>query len=485
MRFHVVIRYISFSLILNSIFMIISGIISAFNSDGGMIPLFYSGLVTALVGIFPLIFVPQAEKITNKEGLLIVVLSWILSCLVGTLPYVLWGGGVFSFSNAWFESVSGFTTTGATILSDIEAVPMGLLFWRASTHWIGGIGIIIFVLAVLPFLGIAEMVLFRSEVSSMAAENFRHRASKAIQIIAGVYFGLTLAETVLLMLFGMNLFDAVTHSFATIATGGFSPKNASVAYYDSVGIEIVIMIFMLLSGIHFALLYGAATGKWKEFWKSTIVRYYVLANVILSFVAAYDTWGKNYDSFWQALRYSSFQILSVGTSTGFATADSAVWPFLSKMILIYFTLQCACAGSTSGGIKVDRVVILWKAFRRQLKSLMHPNAVFQVRLDNNTVSDDMVNKGVLFIAIYLTVAFVITTAITAFGVDLLTAFSGTIAAMGNVGPGLGTVGSVANYGHLPDGVKWLLSLAMLLGRVEIYSIFIFFNPKQWKRSVAY
>lgn len=485
MRFHVAIRYIALALLLNSVFMIISGIISAINGDEGMIPLFYSGLITAFFGIFPLIFVPPAEKITNKEGLLIVVMSWLLSCLVGTLPYVLWGGGVFTFTNSWFESVSGFTTTGATILSDIEAVPMGLLFWRASTHWIGGIGIIIFVLAVLPFLGIAELVLFRSEVSSMAAENFRHRARRAIQILAGVYVGLTLMETVLLMLFGMNLFDAVTHSFATIATGGFSPKNASVAYYNSVGIEIVIMIFMLLSGIHFALLFAAATGRVREFWNSTIVRYYVLANVVGIIIASFNTWGKNYDTFWEALRYSSFQILSVGTSTGFATADSAVWPFLSHMILIFFTLQCACAGSTSGGIKVDRVVILWKAFRRQLKSLMHPNAVFQVRLDNNTVSDDLVFKSVLFIAIYLAIAFISTMLIAALGVDLLTSFTATIASMGNVGPGLGSVGSVSNYGHLPVLAKWILSVAMLLGRVEIYSLFIFFTPKQWKRSVTY
>lgn len=485
MRFQVVLRYIAFSLLLNSAFMIISGIISLAYGDQGAIPLFYSGLVTALFGIFPILFVPAADKITNKEGLMIVVMSWLLSCLVGTLPYVLWEGGVFTFTNAWFESVSGFTTTGATILSDIEAVPMGLLFWRASTHWIGGIGIIIFVLAVLPFLGIAELVLFRSEVSSMAAENFRHRARKAIQIVAGVYVGLTILETFFLMIFGMNLFDAVTHSFATIATGGFSPKNASVAYYNSVAIEVTIMIFMLLSGIHFALLYAAATGRIKDFWRSTVVRYYVFANIVGTLIAAFNTWGKNYDSFWDALRYSSFQILSVGTSTGFATANSAVWPFMSHMILIFFTLQCACAGSTSGGIKVDRVVILWKAFMRQLRSLMHPNAVFPVKLDNNTVSDDMVYKSVLFIAVYLLIAFISTMLIAAMNVDLTTAFTGTIAAMGNVGPGLGSVGSIANYGHLPQGAKWVLSVAMLLGRVEIYSIFIFFTPKQWKKSVTY
>ncbi len=485
MRFHVVIRYIALALLLNSLFMIISGVISAVNNDGGMIPLFYSGLVTALFGVFPLVFVPPTEKITNKEGLLIVVLSWLLSCLVGTLPYLLWGGGVFTFTNAWFESVSGFTTTGATILSDIEAIPMGLLFWRAATHWIGGIGIIIFVLAVLPFLGIAELVLFRSELSSMAAENFRHRARRAIHILAGVYVGLTALETIALMILGMNLFDAVTHSFATIATGGFSPKNQSVAYYNSPAIEIVIIIFMLLSGIHFAMLFGVATGKWKDFWRSTIVRYYLLANVVGTLIATFNTWGTNYETFGEALRYSAFQIVSVGTSTGFANADSAVWPFVSHMVLIFFTLQCACAGSTSGGIKVDRVVILWKAFVRQLRSLMHPNAVFPVRLDDNVVSDDVVYKSVLFIGIYLFIAFISTLLIAAMDVDLLTSFTATIASMGNVGPGLGSVGSVANYGHLPAAAKWVLTVAMLLGRVEIYSMFIFFTPNQWKRGVAY
>ena len=276
MRYYIVLRYIGLVLLLNALFMAISGCISLLYADNAFLPLMYSAFVTALFGLFPIIFVPAAPDITNKEGVFIVVSSWLLSCLVGTIPYLLWGG-VFDITNAWFESVSGYTTTGSTILINIEALPKGLLFWRASTHWIGGIGIIIFVLAVLPFLGAVESVLYRSEVSSMVRENFHYRARRAIQIIAGVYFLLTLLETIALVIAGMNVYDAVTHSFATIATGGFSPKNASIAYYNSVAIEIIVMIFMVLSGIHFALLFTVFTGKIQNFWRSTVVRYYLIA----------------------------------------------------------------------------------------------------------------------------------------------------------------------------------------------------------------
>ncbi len=484
MRFHTVIRYVALAMLLNSIFMFVSFIISAVNGDQAFMPLLYSALVTALFGLFPLIFVPPAGNITNKEGLLIVVLSWLLSCLVGAMPYILYGGP-FSFSNAWFESVSGFTTTGATILTNIEALPASLLFWRASTHWIGGIGIIIFVLAILPFLGIAEMVLFRSEISSMVRESFRHRARKAIQIIAGIYIGLTLFETVSLLFCGMNIFDAVTHSFATIATGGFSPKNASVAAYNSPTIEIVIMLFMILSGIHFALLFSVFTGSIRDFLKSSVVRYYLAIMGIGIIISAVSVHGVNYESWTDSFRYAAFNVLSVGTSTGFANADTAVWPSLAQLLLIFFALQCSCAGSTSGGIKTDRVVLLGKSFIRHLQQLKHPNAVIPVRIDGRAVGDELVSRGVLYIAVYLVIVFISTLLLISLGIGVVESFSGTVAAMGNVGPGLGTVGSTGNFGALPDAGKWILSITMLLGRLEIYAFFIFFAPGQWKRTISY
>ncbi|MCA9732444.1 MAG: TrkH family potassium uptake protein [Deferribacteres bacterium] len=484
MRFHIVLRYVGLALLLNSILMIIASVIAYVHSDTALMPLLYSALISILFGVFPLIFVPSTSYITNKEGLLIVVLSWLLSCLVGSLPYFLYGGP-FDFTNAWFESVSGFTTTGSTILSNIEALPLSLLFWRAATHWIGGIGIIIFVLSVLPFLGIAEMVLFRSEVSAMVQENFQLRARKAIQILAGIYFGLTLLQTIALLFCGMGLFDAITHSFATIATGGFSTKNASVAYYNSPAIEIVIIVFMLLSGIHFGLLFSVLVGGGKEFWRSSVVRYYLLANVVGVAFTAINIHGPIYNSWTTAIRYSAFNIISVGTSTGFATADTSIWPALSHIFLLFFASQCACAGSTSGGIKADRIVLLWKAFTRQIKKLMHPNAIIPVRIDGKAVDDELVSKSLLFINVYLGVVLLATILLVATGTDILEAFSGTIAAMGNVGPGLGSVGSIGNFDSIPTIGKWILASTMLLGRMEIYALFIFFSPKQWKKRVSY
>ncbi|MEE4312065.1 MAG: potassium transporter TrkG [candidate division KSB1 bacterium] len=484
MRFHVVVRYVALALLANAFFMTISCSISLIYSDAAFMPLLYSALVTLLFGLFPLIFVPPATRITNKEGLLIVVLSWFLSCLAGSLPYILYGGP-FTFTNAWFESVSGFTTTGSTILTDIEAIPMGLLFWRASTHWIGGIGIIIFVLSVLPFLGMAEVVLFRSEISSMVKENFHHRARKAIQILAGVYLGLTLLETIALIFCGMDLFDAVTHSFATIATGGFSTKNLSIAHYQSPLIESVVIVFMVLSGIHFALLYAVVTGSVCDFWRSSVVKYYLISmGAAISIIALNIHWHGPFD--WLAsIRMAAFNLISIGTSTGFATTDTAVWPSLSKLLLIFFALQCACAGSTSGGIKADRIVIMIKSFYRHMQNLKYPNAVIPIRIDGNVVRPDLVLKSILYVCIYIVIVFIATILLVALGVDVVSAFSGAVATMGNVGPGLGTVGSVGNFSAIPDPGKWIFTITMILGRLEIFAFFIFFTPSQWSKNVTY
>jgi len=368
---------------------------------------------------------------------------------------------------------------------DIEALPLSLLFWRASTHWIGGIGIIIFVLSVLPFHGIARMVLFRSETSSMVRESFHYRARKAIQILAGIYIGLTLLETVSLLLCGMKFFDAITHSFGTVATGGFSIKNASIAYYNSPLIESVIIVFMILSGIHFALLFSVATGNIGDFWRSSVVRYYLSAMVIGILFTAINVHGSNFQSWADSLRYASFNVVSLGTSTGFATTDTSIWPPFSRVLLIFFALQCACAGSTSGGIKADRIVLLGKSFFRQIKELMHPNAVLPVRVDRQAVDPKLVSNSILYICVYLSIVFISAVLLIMLGVDTKEAFSGSVATMGNVGPGFGTVGTTGNFSQIPESGKWILSLTMLLGRLEIYAFFIFFTPGQWKKTASY
>ena len=479
MRHQIVFRYVGIVLIFNSIFLFISALISLFYSDQSLGPLLYSALITLLFGIFPIIYVPPSKSITNNEGLVIVVSSWLLSCVVGALPYILWGG-VFNFTNAWFESVSGYTTTGSTILINIEALPQGLLFWRATTHWLGGMGIIIFVLSVLPSMGAANLILYRTEMSSIAQENFHSSARSTLKIVAFVYIGLTLLESFALILSGMNVFDAVTHSFATIATGGFSPKNNSIFHYNSVAIELIIMLFMILSGIHFGILFSIVFEKGKSIYKSIAVKYYILALIVGVMITSFNTWGNPFGSYLMALRHSAFQIISVGTSTGFATADSSIWPGPSQLLIIFFALQCACAGSTSGGIKADRVIILWKTILRQLKLSIHPRAYVPIRIDNKIVQDDILLNAMLYVCVYLVIIFVATIILVATGVDILSAFSGVVAAIGNVGPGLGTVGSVSNFNHLPVLSKWVLTSTMLLGRLEIFGLIVFFQPQIWK-----
>lgn len=479
MRPHIIFRYSGFVFLFNAVFLSISSIISAIHMDTAFFPLLYSTIISILFGVFPFIFVPPTTEITNKEGLLIVLTCWLVSCVIGIIPYLLWGGE-FTLTNAWFESVSGFTTTGSTILKDIEALPLGLLFWRASTHWIGGIGIIIFMLSVLPSLGKAGMTLYKSEMSSLAVNNFHYRTRKALQILAVTYVGLTVAEIIGLLLCGMGIFDAVTHSFATIATGGFSTKNLSVAYFRSVPMESIMMVFMVLSGIHFGLLFSAIRGDISYILKSSFVRYYIVALLIGIVLTALNIHGRLFDGWGETFRYASFQVISLGTSTGFATTDTGIWPAFAQLVLIFFTLQCACAGSTSGGIKVDRIVIFFKSLFKRAKQMMHPHAVISPKINGIPLEEDIIEGSIQYIVLYIAIVFISTLFLSFLNLDALTAFSASAATMGNVGPGFGMVSSMSNFSLLPDTGKWILTGTMLLGRLEIFSLILFVMIRSWK-----
>ncbi len=479
MRVHTISRYIGLVLLFNAVFLFMSFLVSLFSSDSAIYPLLYSFLITSLFGIFPLVFVPQSDFISKEEGFLIVILGWLIVSLFGALPYILWGGE-FTLTNAWFESVSGYTTTGSSILTDVEVLPKGLLFWRSATHFIGGVGIIVLALVILPNLGHARFVLLRSELSPLAGTNFKFQTRKVLQILLYVYCGLVLAETILLSIFGMNLFDALLHSFGTVATGGFSTRNLSIAHYNSPVIEIIVMIFMILSGIHFGLLFATITGLSFNIFKSTVVRFYIflmLAGIIL--ITA-DLYHNNFDSLSESLRHSAFQVISLGTSTGFASTDSASWSGFARMILIFFTFLCACAGSTSGGIKVERLIIFLKAIKNQVLLLHHPRGVFTIRLDDNTVEDDIVRNALVFIVLYIIIVFLSSVFLAGIGVDSTTALSASAATMGNVGPGFAEVSSLGNYSTIPDAGKWVLTANMLLGRLEIYGFVSLFVLKTWR-----
>lgn len=469
MRIEVIIKFIGFILLFNAVLLLIATAISIINGETSMLPLLFSGLICVIFGVFPFVFVESHDEISFSEGIVIVVGGWFITCLMGMLPYLMWGGE-FSLINAWFESVSGFTTTGSSILNNIEGLPKGLLFWRSSTHWIGGIGVIMFVLLILPHSTSTRLTLLNAEMSELSKLNFRYKARKIIYVLAVVYVGLTLVQTMLLTICGMSLFDALNHSFATIATGGFSTKNLSVAHYNSALIESIIMIFMILSGIHFGLLYNTVTLKAENIFKAPVVRAFVL----VLFIGVLLVWAKLYSSgtynFWDSLRFGAFQVISLGTTTGFATADSANWPAFTHIILIYFTIQCAMVGSTSGGLKFDRIYLFFKSLRKQLTLLQHPRAVVVVKINNRPISEHLETLTLVFLVLYIFTLFITTLILTFLDIDLYTAFSASIATIGNVGPGFGEVSSLSNYATLPSLGKFVLTINMILGRLEIFNI---------------
>ncbi len=481
MNVSVVARNIGIALLFNAMFMFISVAVSVvYDFDSAFSPLLLSGVITFTTGLFPLIFVRKHEAIHIKEGFTIIVLSWILSCLFGMLPYVLWGGE-FSLINAWFESVSGYTTTGGTILQDIEALPKSLLFWRSSTHFIGGIGVVVFMLLILPMVSTFKMRLTKLEMTSLSKENYRFRTKQAIRVISSVFIGLTISAAIAFFLAGMNLFDAVNHAFSVASTGGFSTRNASIGAYDSWLIEFVAVVFMLLSGMHFGLIYSTFAERSLKLFRSPITKFYLGTVAVATIVIAIDLIVHGMEGgFWKNIWDSLFNVVSFISTTGFGTIDTSVWPSLSILLLIFLSIQCACSGSTTGGLKSDRVFIFWKSFRVQLRMQMHPNAVIPVRVGNSIVENSMVSAVNMYIAVYFLFMFIGAALLSVMGVDFLDAFSASVANLGNVGPGFGSVGSLENYSAIPVMGKFILALQMLFGRLEIYSLIIMFTIWKWR-----
>lgn len=481
MNLSIVSRYIGIALLFNAFFMFLGVAVSIiYDFDTSFSPLFLSGAITLLAGLFPLLFVPKTSNITTKEGFTIVIFSWLLSCLFGMLPYVLWGGE-FSLVNAWYESVSGYTTTGSTILTNIEALPKGLLFWRSSTHFIGGMGVVIFMLLVLPSVSTFRMRLSKMEISALSKENYKFKTKQTISIIAYVYLGIAVMAFVFLMLAGMDWFDAVNHAFSVAATGGFSTRNESILAFDSVWIEMVIMLFMFLASIHFGLLYSSIVSRSLKLFRSPVIRFYLASLLVTGIVIGFDIkLCGNADSWFAAFRQSMFQVVSMASTTGFATADTAVWPNLSILVLMYLSIQCACSGSTTGGLKIDRLLIFISSFKAQLKKTVHPNAVIPVRVGNHAIEPELVSTVNIFIILYVMMILIGAIVFSVFGVSFIDSFSASISHMGNVGPAFGSVGSLDNYSHFPAMAKFLSTLQMLLGRLEIYTLLVIFVVYKWR-----
>ncbi len=480
MRYSVILRYVGTIMLCLSGFMAVSAGISIVSDDTGFYPLLLSALLTLLLGVFPMIFVPKADNITTKEGFMIVVGSWVLSCVVGMFPYLIWGGE-FSLVNAWFESVSGFTTTGASILTNIEALPQGLLFWRSATNWIGGVGVVMFALLVLPSLGTNKMALSGIEMSSLAKDNYRYRTQMVAKILLVTYIGLTIISTIVLKLAGMRWFDAVNHAMSACATGGFSTKNASVGFYDSPLIEWILIFIMFLSSLHYGLIYSTFTRKANNIFRSEVVRVYVAIIVGATLLIGTSLYFADiYQNIFTSLRQSVFQTVSLITTTGFATADTNLWTPFAVVILIILSIICGCAGSTSGGAKVDRILLYFKVLVARLRGQQHPNAVIRIRLDGILQDDRQVNTVTLFLTTYFVLILFGTLTSALFGLDLLTAFSSSVAFIGNVGPGFGAVGSLDNYAELPMLLKIQGSVLMLMGRLEIFGFIQFLFIRMWR-----
>ena len=535
----VVIRILGLLLFIESGFLILSGIVPFFYGESDWKSIFLTALLTFSLAIITFFSTKNARSTINKrEGYLIVALVWVVFSFFGALPFYI-GGYIPSYTDAFFEAMSGFTTTGASILNEIEALPHGLLFWRSLTQWMGGMGMILLSIAILPIFGIGGMQLYAAEVPGPTPDKFHPRVKETAKRLWAIYTVYTLAETLLLMLGGMNFFDAINHSFTTMATGGYSTKQASVAYYDSAYIQYIIVLFMFLAGANFSLSYYAIKFKFNKVYKNEEFRYYFMFTVLFTLIIAIgliftntspkeeaahkiekatSTIGKyanqltenidsttlhnlkeeslhaksdlkkiifqqdySFSSIEKAFRESLFQVVSVMTTTGYATADYLTWTPTLGILIFVIMFFGGSSGSTGGGIKIVRIVILFKNSAKEFSRLLHPKAVLPVRLNHRAVSPVIVANILAFIVFYFFTFVAGTLAISAFGIDFDTSMGATIACLGNIGPGIGDVGPSNNFAFLPDLAKWILSFLMLLGRLELFTVLVIFTPLFWKK----
>lgn len=435
---------------------------------------FFSGLL-----MFLLTRSHDHRNIGKKEGYIIVTLTWVSISAFGALPFYLYDT-IPSYTDAFFETISGFTTTGATVLTDIESVSKGLLFWRSMTHWLGGMGIIVLTLAILPILGVGGMQLFVAEAPGTTPSRLHPRIAETAKRLWGIYVLFTLLQTLLLMFGGMNLFDALNHAFSTMATGGFSTKNDSVASFSPY-IQYVIIFFMILAGTSFSLHYFALKGQLDKVFKNEEFRFFISVMGVFTIIISMVIFFTSQMGYEQAFRDSLFQVVSIVTTTGFVSSDYLKWE--SSLWFLIFLLMFAggCIGSTGGGIKMIRHLVLLKNVRLEFKRLIHPMAVIPVRINGKSIPTEIINNFLAFFMIYVVAIAVGSAVMAIIGLDFMSAVGATVATLGNVGPGIGSVGPVEHYGHIPMAGKWVLSFLMLLGRLELFTVLLLLSPSFYKK----
>jgi trk system potassium uptake protein TrkH len=460
--------------------MLLPALVAFIYGEDDLIPLLLSAAIAAVLGTLLYFTCKIDHELRIREGFALVTSGWLLFALIGAIPFVL-SEYIPSYSDAFFETMSGFTTTGATILTDIEQLPHGLLFWRSFTHWLGGMGIILLSLAILPLLGVGGMQLYKAEVPGPEHDKLSPRIKDTAKILWEVYILISLVEAALLYLAGMNLFDALCHTFGTMATGGFSTKNASIGYYNSALIDFIVIVFMIIAGTNFSLHYRALRGKIFSYWRNPETLFFLLLIAVGSLIIGFDIFLFHGYGVFETIQKSTFQTISILTTTGYGTDDYEKWGTGSQVILFTFMFLGGCAGSTGGAMKIIRSLVLFKFGLNEIKRLLHPSAVLPVRIGHRTVPNEIVSNIGGFFLIYMALFILGVLLMSLLGLDFLTSFGSVAAAIGNIGPGLGEVGPSDNYAHIPVTGKWILSFLMLVGRLEIYPVIIFLVPTFWKK----
>ena len=482
MRFRQIFRLIGILNFFLGLSMLAPLIVSLIYSDGSFFSLLYSFIITSGSGIVLFFLIKKGDytSLSQRDGMAIVTLSWLSAGFFGSLPF-LFSGSIPNITDAYFESISGFTTTGASIINNIESLPNGILFWRSLTQWMGGMGIIVLSIAILPFLGVGGMQLYKAEIPSPVVDKLQPRISETAKTLWKVYLSITLFEIVLLSIGEMPVFDSICHAFCTMPTGGFSTQNGSIAQFNSAYFEGVITVFMILAGINFSLHFKFLKGDFKVFSRDSECRVFISILVILIILVTFNIYGPIYHSLSHAFRHAAFQVTSIITTTGFVTANYAQWPALSQIILLLCMFIGAMAGSTGGAIKIMRVILLVKHGYREIFRLIHPHAVMSIKLGGKPVPEEVLNSIWGFFILYLGLFIVAVIIMSSIGLDTVTSFASVAATIGNVGPGFGLVGPASNYLSVPDLGKWVLIFCMILGRLEIYTVIIMLAPAYWRK----
>lgn len=481
-HFRLVFKLLGMLLMVLSAAMILSlGWARYYNEQEVIRPILISIFLTLLSGLI-LFFSNKSydhRNISIKEGYLIVTFTWLSMSALGALPYFI-SGTTTCYADAFFESMSGFTTTGASILHDIESVPKSLLFWRSTTHWLGGMGIIVLTLAILPILGVGGMQLFVAEVPGSTPVKLHPHMRETARRLWGIYLLFTIAQSLLLMLGGMDFFHSINHAFSTMATGGFSTQNDSIAGYSAY-IQYVIIFFMILAGISFALHYLLLKGEFRRVLANEELRFYFSVIGIFTMVLTAGILILHQTGFEESFRQALFQTVAITTTTGFVTADYLQWNHFLWFLIFLLMFTGGCIGSTGGGIKMIRVLVLIKNTRLELKRLIHPMAIIPVRIDKKTIPKNIITNFLAFFLLYILIFFAGAAIMSAYGLDFGSAMGASIATIGNIGPAIGSVGPTENYAHIPEGGKWVLSFFMLLGRLELFTVLLLFSPSFWKK----